>query len=154
MTLRNGCRWNDISSCHVTTVGCKNYGEMDHFLTTWCQRYKTFFSLSLPLYQSKLECSYNCYYVQYCIYLLLRVWVWSGALHEYCTFSQFFSPVACTVNIFWQSGSFTHQMAVPVPSISCCVLNQHNFYQIQNALAFNRDMCCHLALFTVVSFPL
>ncbi len=38
-------------------------------------------------------------------------------------------------------------MAVPVPSISCCVLNHHNlFYQIQNALVFNRDMCCHLAL--------
>ncbi len=32
-------------------------------------------------------------------------------------------------------------------SISCCILNHHNlFYQIQNALAFNRDMCCHLAL--------
>jgi hypothetical protein len=38
-------------------------------------------------------------------------------------------------------------MAVPVPSISCCVLNHHNlFYQILNAPAFNRDMCCHLAL--------
>ncbi len=46
-----------------------------------------------------------------------------------------------------QRGSVTHQMAVPIPSISCCVLNHHNlFYQIQNALAFNRDMCCHLAL--------
>ncbi len=38
-------------------------------------------------------------------------------------------------------------MAVPVPSISCCVLNHHNLlYQIQNALALNWDMCCHLAL--------
>jgi hypothetical protein len=38
-------------------------------------------------------------------------------------------------------------MAVPVPSISCCVLNHHNvFYQIQNAIAFNQDACCHLAL--------
>ncbi len=38
-------------------------------------------------------------------------------------------------------------MAVPVPSMSCCVLNHHNlFYQIQNALAFNRDTCCYLAL--------
>ncbi len=38
-------------------------------------------------------------------------------------------------------------MAVPVPSISCCVLNHHNlFYQIQNALAFNWDTCCHLVL--------
>jgi hypothetical protein len=38
-------------------------------------------------------------------------------------------------------------MAVPFPSISCCVLNHHNlFYQIQNTLAFNRDTCCHLAL--------
>jgi len=46
-----------------------------------------------------------------------------------------------------QWGSVTHQMAVPVPSISCGVLNHHNlFYQIQNALAFNWDMCCHLAL--------
>ncbi len=44
-------------------------------------------------------------------------------------------------------GSVTHQMAVPVPSISCCVLNHHDlFYQIQNALDFNRDTCCHLAL--------
>jgi hypothetical protein len=35
----------------------------------------------------------------------------------------------------------------PVPSISCCVLNHRNlFYHIQNALAFNRDMCCHLVL--------
>jgi hypothetical protein len=32
-------------------------------------------------------------------------------------------------------------MAVPVPSISCCVLNNHNlFYQIQNALAFNLSL--------------
>jgi hypothetical protein len=38
-------------------------------------------------------------------------------------------------------------MVIPVPSISCGVLNHHNlFYQIQNALAFNWDMCCHLAL--------
>jgi hypothetical protein len=38
-------------------------------------------------------------------------------------------------------------MAVPVPSISCCISNHHNlFYQIQNALAFNRNMCCHLPL--------
>ncbi len=37
--------------------------------------------------------------------------------------------------------------AVPIPSISCCVSNHHNlFYQIQNALAFNRDTCCHLVL--------
>ncbi len=44
-------------------------------------------------------------------------------------------------------GSVIPQMAVPVPSISCCVLIHHNlFYQIQNALAFNRDTCCHLAL--------
>ncbi len=51
--------------------------------------------------------------------------------------------VSCAIK--W--GSVTHQMAVPVPSISCCVLNHHNlFYQIQNALAFNQDTCCHLAL--------
>jgi hypothetical protein len=38
-------------------------------------------------------------------------------------------------------------MAVSVPSISCCVLNHHNiFYQIQNALAFNWNTCCHLVL--------
>ncbi len=44
-------------------------------------------------------------------------------------------------------GSVIHQMAVPVPSISCCVLNHHNLFdQIQNALAFNWDTCCHLAL--------
>jgi len=46
-----------------------------------------------------------------------------------------------------QWGFVTHQMAIPVPSISCCVLNCHYlFYQIQNALAFNWDTCCHLAL--------
>ncbi len=46
-----------------------------------------------------------------------------------------------------QWDSVTHQMAVPIPSISCCVLNHHNlFYQIQNVLAFKWDMCCHLAL--------
>ncbi len=44
-------------------------------------------------------------------------------------------------------GSVTHQMAIPIPSISCCVLKHHNlFYQIHNALAFKQDMCCHLAL--------
>jgi hypothetical protein len=37
-------------------------------------------------------------------------------------------------------------MAVPVPSISICVLTHHNlFYLIQIALAFNWDTCCHLA---------
>ncbi len=47
-----------------------------------------------------------------------------------------------------QWGSVTHQMAVPVPSISFCVLNHLNiFYQIQNALAFNQDTCCCLALY-------
>ncbi len=47
-----------------------------------------------------------------------------------------------------QWGSFTHQMAVPVPSMSCCVLNHHNlFYQIQNALAFHWDLCYHLEFF-------
>ncbi len=46
-----------------------------------------------------------------------------------------------------QWGSVKHQMVVPVPSINCCVLNHQNlFYQIQNALAFIWDMCCHLAL--------
>ncbi len=49
------------------------------------------------------------------------------------------------MSLLW--GSVNHQMAVPVPSISYCVLNHHNlFYRIQNALAFNRDTCCHLAL--------
>ncbi len=38
-------------------------------------------------------------------------------------------------------------MAVPVPSICWCVFNNHNFFfQEQNALAFNRCKCCHLAL--------
>ncbi len=33
------------------------------------------------------------------------------------------------------------------PKISCCVLNHLNlFNQIQNVLAFNQDMCCHLVL--------
>ncbi len=38
-------------------------------------------------------------------------------------------------------------MAVPVSSIRCCVLNNHNFFYLeQNTLAFNRYKCCHLAL--------
>ncbi len=75
-------------------------------------------------------------------------------------FGDFFFKLAGTLvmlrMIYFQEtqlGSVTHQMAVPVPSISCCVLNHLNwFYQIHNALAFNQDMCCHL--FTVASFPL
>jgi len=48
---------------------------------------------------------------------------------------------------FGQWGSVTQQMALPVPSISCCVLNHHNlFNQIENALAFYRETCCHLVL--------
>ncbi len=44
-------------------------------------------------------------------------------------------------------GSVTHQIAVPVPSLRCCVLNHYNlFNQIQNVLAFNWDTSCHLAL--------
>ncbi len=45
------------------------------------------------------------------------------------------------------SGSITCQMALPVISLSCCIFNNHNFfYQEPNGLAFNQDMCCHLAL--------
>ncbi len=59
--------------------------------------------------------------------------LWMEFFHKKCTSAQWDSVI--------------HQMAVSVPSISCCVLNPHNlFYQIQNALAFNQDMCCHLAL--------
>ena len=44
-------------------------------------------------------------------------------------------------------GSVNHQMAVPVPSISCCIFNNKDFfYQEQNELAFNRDTCCHLVI--------
>jgi hypothetical protein len=51
------------------------------------------------------------------------------------------------VNVIEQSGSVTHQMAVPVPSISCCILNNHNlFYHEKNTLAFNWDTCCRLVL--------
>jgi hypothetical protein len=46
-----------------------------------------------------------------------------------------------------QSGSVTCQMAVPVISLSSGFFNNHNFfYQEPNALAFNKDMCYHLAL--------
>ena len=38
-------------------------------------------------------------------------------------------------------------MAVPVPSISCCVFNNNDFfYQEPNELAFNWDTCCHLVI--------
>ncbi len=46
-----------------------------------------------------------------------------------------------------QWGSVNHQMAVPVPSISCCIFNNNDFfYQDPNELAFNRDTCCHLVI--------
>ena len=46
-----------------------------------------------------------------------------------------------------QWGSVTHQMAVPVPSISCCVSEQLKFFcKEKNALAFNQDRCCHQVL--------
>ncbi len=38
-------------------------------------------------------------------------------------------------------------MAVPVPSISCCIFNNNDFfYQEPNELAFNWDTCCHLVI--------
>jgi hypothetical protein len=46
-----------------------------------------------------------------------------------------------------KSGSVTHQTALPVPIMSSCVFNNHNFFNKKlNALTFNRDTCCHLAL--------
>jgi hypothetical protein len=45
-----------------------------------------------------------------------------------------------------QSGSGSHQMAVPVQSISFCIFNNQFFFQVQNALAFNQDNGCHLVL--------
>ncbi len=46
-----------------------------------------------------------------------------------------------------QWASVNHQMAVPVPSMSCCVFNSNYFfYQEPNELAFNRDTCCHLVI--------
>ncbi len=73
-----------------------------------------------------------------CLSLLLPL---CPSLYMYLSL-QTLSPIN-----FFQWGSVTHQTAVPVPSISYCVLNHHNlFYQIQNALAFNQDTCCHLAL--------
>ncbi len=76
-------------------------------------------------------------------------WIFN-ALFDTCHFTMFalLTPfLKVNFIVILQCGSVTHQMAVPVPSISCCVLNHHNlFYHIQNALAFNRDMCCHLAI--------
>ncbi len=49
--------------------------------------------------------------------------------------------------VFQQWGSVIHKMEVPVQSISSWDLKHHNlFFQIQNALAFNWDTCCHLTL--------
>jgi hypothetical protein len=46
-----------------------------------------------------------------------------------------------------QLGSVNHQMAVPVPNISCCVFSNYDFfYQELNELAFNWDTCCHLVI--------
>jgi hypothetical protein len=48
---------------------------------------------------------------------------------------------------FMKTGSVSHQVVVPVLSISCCIFNNHYFFeQMQNALAFNCDKGCHLAL--------
>ncbi len=49
--------------------------------------------------------------------------------------------------IYGQYCSITHQMALPITSISCCISYQLNiFYKEWKALAFNRDGCCHLML--------
>ncbi len=61
--------------------------------------------------------------------------------------NQYWTGLFASYSVKTQWGSVTHQMAVPVPCISCCFLNHHNlFYQIHNALAFKRDTCCHLVL--------
>ncbi len=41
--------------------------------------------------------------------------------------SSYSLPFFKKLNVF-QWGSITHLMAVPVPSISCCVLNHHNLF--------------------------
>ncbi len=46
-----------------------------------------------------------------------------------------------------KQGSITHQMALPITLISCCISQQLNiFCNDKNALAFNWDRCCHLAI--------
>jgi hypothetical protein len=74
---------------------------------------------------------------------------WTPSIHrfEIIWILQFLSLFDKLKKGFKKWGCFTHQMAVPVTSISSCVLNHYNlFYKIQNALAFNHDMCCHLVL--------
>jgi hypothetical protein len=46
----------------------------------------------------------------------------------------------------FQWGSITHKMALPIQGISWCVLFTFFFCEKQNALAFNQDTWCHLAL--------
>ncbi len=57
------------------------------------------------------------------------------------------APITTSKFSHFQWGSVNHQMAVPVPSISCCVFNNNDFCcQELNELAFNWDTCCHLVI--------
>jgi hypothetical protein len=70
--------------------------------------------------------------------------IYNGEIFDNCQKIIALNDKLCSVS---KGGSVTHQMAVPVPSISCCVLKHPNiFYQIPNALAFNWDTCCNPAL--------
>ncbi len=71
-----------------------------------------------------------------CNIAIVSIWKWLKQFWELSfNWLRKFRWLIKRQNIQW--GSVTRQMAVPVPSINCCVLNCHNlFYQIQNALAF------------------
>jgi hypothetical protein len=46
-------------------------------------------------------------------------------------------------------------MAVPVTSLSCCILNYNKFfYQELNDLAFKRDTCCQLVICLQLLLPI
>ncbi len=88
----------------------------------------------------------KCWYSNNCLHFLKCAVPLKNRVMEIMTFSSLWKN-KWSVNKLLQWGSVIHQMAVPVPSISRCVLNHHNlFYPKHNALAFNWDTCCHLAL--------
>ncbi len=69
-------------------------------------------------------------------YKIWKVWALLCTKMIVKGFLDVFPELKTLIN--WKHTLVAHQMAVPVPSISCCVLIHNNlFYQIQNALAFN-----------------
>ncbi len=128
-------KWRKIYLCHVENFWFKLHLETEGlWVMPWPSRPPPFIAAPVKLFPSVSSFGGAATSVR-----TTNVRITESELRERTTFY--------TLLCYYQWDSVTHHMAVPVPSISCCVLNHHNlFYHIHNALAFNRDMCCHLAL--------